>query len=222
MKLGIGLPLTTDREYSQFWDSFHYMRKPDHVYLRPQYRGPIDRVRNEIVKQAVTHRCSHLLFMDTDQVYRDQQMIYKMLEHDRDVVGTVVHRGYPPYDPLAFRFGEAGLVKVPEEEVYGGKLIEVDAMGCGCVLYNIKVFEKLPPPWFEDMSHIRNGQTDKGGPGEDINLCYKLRGMGVQIFVDTSIVIDHLALLAVNRGFSTLFKKLMELKQQEACKENEL
>jgi hypothetical protein len=156
--------------------------------------------------------------MDTDQVYRDPETIYKMLEHDCAVVGTVVHRGYPPYDPLVFRFGDKGLVKIPEEEVYSGKLIEVDAMGCGCVLYKMVVFEELPPPWFEDNSHIKSGDG-KSGPGEDINVCYKLRGMGVSIYVDTSILIDHLALLAVNRGFYTLFKKLQELKHREAHKE---
>ena len=216
MKLGIGLPLTTDREYSQFWDSFHYMRHPDHTYLRPQYRGPIDRVRNEIVKQAFMSKCSHLLFMDTDQIYRDPEMIYKMLAHDKAVVGTVVHRGYPPYDPLVFRFGNKGLVKVPEEEVYSGELIEVDVIGCGCVLYKTAVFEQLSPPWFEDLSHVKQSGTSKAGPGEDINICYKLKDMGVSIFVDTSIMIDHLALLAVNRGFYTLFKKLMKLKHEEA------
>jgi hypothetical protein len=108
-----------------------------------------------------------------------------------------------------------GLVKVPEEEVYSGDLIEVDAIGCGCVLYNMAVFEQLPPPWFEDKSNVRLGSS-KSGPGEDINICYKLRGMGVSIWVDTSIAIDHLALLAVNRGFYTLFKKLLALKHEEA------
>ena len=215
MKLGIGLPLTTDREYSQFWDSFHVMQHPDHVYLRPQYRGPIDRVRNEIIKQAFETKCSHLLLMDTDQVYRDPKTIYKLLEHDKAVVGTVVHRGYPPYDPLAFRFGDKGLVKVSEEEIYSGKLVEVDAMGCGCVLYNMAVFEQLPPPWFEDKSMTRSG-SGKSGPGEDIALCYKLRSAGISIYVDTSIQIDHLALLAINRGFYTLYKKLMALKHEAA------
>ena len=216
MKLGIGLPLTTDREYSQFWDSFHLMRTPDHVYLRPQFRGPIDKVRNEIVKQAFDSGCSHLLFMDTDQIYRDPNTIYKLIEHDKAVVGTVVHRGYPPYDPLVFRFGDEGLVKVPEEEIYGGELIEVDAMGCGCVLYNMAVFRQISVPWFEDLSHKKKTSNEKGGPGEDVNICYKLRGLGVSIYVDTSIGIDHLALLAVNRGFYTLYKKLLQLKHQEA------
>ena len=216
MKLAIALPLTTDREYSQFWDSFHIMRHPDHVYLRPQYRGPIDRVRNELIKQAFESKCSHILLMDTDQIYRDPETIYKLIAHaNKPVVGTVVHRGYPPYDPLVFRFGQEGLVKVPEEEIYSGKLIEVDAIGCGCVLYNLAVFEQLPPPWFEDKSHVKSG-SGKSGPGEDINICYKLRGMGVNIWVETSIAIDHLALLAVNRGFYTLFKKLMKLKTKEA------
>ena len=52
MKLGIGIPLTTDREWTQFWDSFNVMKKPDYTYLRPKYRGAIDVVRNELIKQA--------------------------------------------------------------------------------------------------------------------------------------------------------------------------
>ena len=215
MKLGIGIPLTTDREWTQFWDSFHLLRKPDHVYMRPQFRGPMDVVRNDLVRQAIESDCTHLLLMDTDQVYHDSDMIYKMLEHDRHFVGTVVHRGYPPYDPLVFRFGDEGLVKVPDEEVYGGELIEVDAIGGGCALYKTEIFSSLiSAPWFEDMSRMSAG-SGRGGPGEDINICYKVRAKRVKIFVDTSILIHHLTLLAIDRGFYMLFKKLQELKQRE-------
>ena len=145
MKLGIGIPLTTDREWSQFWDSFTIMNKPKYTYLRPQQRGPMDIVRNDLVTQALKAECTHLLLMDTDQVYHDRDMIFKMLEWDRLVLATVIHRGYPPFDPLVFRFGDEGLVKVPDREVYSGGLIEVDAVGCGCVLYKTEVFESTIP-----------------------------------------------------------------------------
>ncbi len=216
MKLAIGIPLTTDREWTQFWDSFNIMNKPDYTYLRPQHRGPIGAVRNELARQALEAGCTHLLLMDTDQVYHDQDMIFRLLKHNKLVVGTVIHRGYPPFDPLVFRFGEEGLVKVPDREVYSGRLIEADAVGGGCIMYKTEIFDSIiPSPWFEDLSHLSVG-SDKCGPGEDINICYKIRSAGAEIFVDTSILIHHLTLLAIDRGFYTLFKKLSQLKQKEA------
>jgi hypothetical protein len=216
MKLGIGIPLTTDREWTQFWNSFLIMQKPDYTFFRPQHRAPIDVVRNDLVAQALKADCTHLLLMDTDQVYHDQDMIFRMLEFDKPVLGTVVYRGYPPFDPLVFRFGEEGLVKVPDEEIFSGRLIEADAIGGGCILYKTEIFESIiPSPWFEDLSYLSVG-SDKHGPGEDINICYKIRSAGAKIFVDTSILIHHLTLLAIDRGFYTLFKKLQQLKQKEA------
>ena len=219
MKLGIAIPLTADKEYTQFWDSFTLLQKPDYIYIRPPFRGHIDDIRNAMVMQGLKQECTHLLMLDTDQIYYNRDMINILLNDiaERDVVGTVVHRGYKPFDPLVFRFGDKGLIKVPDDEVYSGDIIEVDAIGCGCVMYDTKVFKEINFPWFDDIARKAGVAGGNNPPGEDINFSYKLRNKGFKIHVNTSIKIDHIFLGVANRAWYLLHKKITE-----AIKENEL
>ena len=213
MKLGIAIPLTADKEYSQFWDSFTLLQKPDYTYLRPSFRGHIDDVRNSLVMQALKENCGALLMLDTDQIYYNQNTILKLLqvlESGKPVIGTVLHRKYPPFDPLVFRFGEQGLVKVPDWEVYSGGTIEADAVGCGCMLYDMQVFKEIAWPWFEDIA--RQEPDAENAPGEDINFCYKLKSAGFPIWVDTSIEIGHIFLAVANKVWYQIYKKIEEAK----------
>lgn len=209
-KLAIALPLTTDREYNQFWDSFIVMEKPtEFTYLRPQFPGYIDDVRNGLVRQAFLGHCSHILFMDTDQTY-PVDAIAKMLslaDAGHPIVGTVVYRRYPDYDPLCFRFGDGGLLKVPDKEIFSDEVIEVDATGAGCILFDMEVFKNVPEPWFFDI----NKRLGKKGPGEDIGFCMKCRQAGYPIVVDTSIKIGHLTLFEIEGKFYRLYSKLKQL-----------
>lgn len=203
-KLGIGLPHTDKTVASYFFDSWVAMDKPDFIYMRPPYTGyiGIDKARNALVLDAFTSGCSHLLMMDTDQIY-PPDTIPKLLSHGVDVIGGVVHRRYIPFDPIVYRGGIGEYVHVPDNEAYSGKLIEVDATGCGCILYNMEVFTKIQPPWFE----IYQLETGKD-VGEDIGFCAKLREAGFRIFVDTSIEIEHMSVMGVTRHMYEWYKKV--------------
>lgn len=220
MKLGIGIPLTADREYTQFWDSFTLQRKPDYVYIRPPFRGHIDDVRNAIAMQAMKEGCSHLLTLDTDQIYYQTNTIMQLAEavEGRDVLGTVIHRSQAPFDPLVFRFGKEGLLKVSDEEAYSGKIVEDVLIGCGCVMYDCRVFERIEYPWFEDIA--RTTPEASNAPGEDINFCYKLVKAGFRIDCDTSIRIGHIFLGVANRAWYEIYKKIKEA-QLNSIKEKE-
>ena len=215
MKLAIAIPLTADKEYSQFWDSFTMLKKPDYTYIRPPFRGHIDDIRNAMVMAALKQKCSHILMMDTDQVYYNPTMILKMQNAilGRDVVATVVYRSYKPFDPLVFRFGKQGLVKVSDEEIFSGRIIDADAVGCGCVMYDMEVFKKIDSPWFEDVARVSPNADNP--PGEDINLCYKLKAAGFKIHVDTSIKIDHIFLGVANRAWYLVYKKITEAHKEK-------
>jgi hypothetical protein len=200
LKLGIGVPLSFPMVPSSFFDSFITMEKPDYVYLRTS-AGPLDEMRNSIVRQAIAGGCSHLIMMDTDQVY-DSKTIPRLLSHRLPVVGCLVYRRYPPFDPIMLK-GEIGKYeRIAEWEP--GALVEVDATGTGCLLFNMDVFRKMPPPWFAF-------RTADGAPvGEDIGFCSDLRQAGYTIFVDTSIPAGHLTQLIVNDGTWKLYRKMKE------------
>jgi len=215
IRLGIAEPLTDDTVYSHF--HFSSVRTitnfMSHLYgdgknvaidfLAPSYPGQIDAVRNGLVHQAQMFGCTHLLFMDTDQIYSDPEMIQKLLAHEEPVVGVKVHRRYPPFDALLLRGKPGTLYSVPDEEIEKGGLVEVGATGCGCIMYDMEVFQKIERPWFE----LTVG--DFGQPiGEDVGFCEKLKDAGYKIYVDCSIDIKHLSLLAVDWGTHKLYKKL--------------
>ena len=146
--------------------------------------------------------CSHLLMLDTDQVY-PSDTISKLSSHDADIVGAAVHRRYPPFDTILLR-GEPGkYIHVSDEDCYSGSPIEVDATGTGCLLIDTAVFIEMERPWFEF------GQTETGKTiGEDLLFCHKSRKLGKRIIVDTSIEVDHLTTFRVDGATRTLWKKL--------------
>lgn len=210
-KLGIGFPVIDTQVYLQFFLSYIRMEKPDYTIFVPtfphgEFPQNIAAARNSIVAQALHAGCTHLMMMDTDQIY-PPDCLTKLLSHQKDIVGVRVHRRWPPFDVVMMR-GEVGRYRhVPDDECFSGELVEVDATGTGCLLINTRVFLDVPQPWFEFE------KTDDGRPvGEDIAFCAKARRAGYRIFVDTSIEVGHLALLEVGRTTYELFKSLNGIK----------
>jgi len=218
-RLALAFPLTDIWTYSQFTFSIlnvvmnHMIclfndNKPLHLsILMPNFPGQIDAVRNDLVLQALQDGCTHILMMDTDQIYPDVKMIEKLLAHKLPVVGAKVHRRYPPFDPILLRGKLGELEPVSDEDILKGGLVKVDATGCGCVLYDMSVFDDIEYPWFE----LTKGEN--GAPiGEDIGFCMKLKERGIDIYVDCSIDVRHLALMAVGWDTHRLHKKLTRQK----------
>lgn len=203
-KLGVGIPLADREVNAQFFLSFVSMMPDAYTLFVPRFPAgkfadSIASVRNDLVEQALEAGCSHLLMCDTDQVY-PADTVAKLLSHKKDIVGVAVHRRWPPFDLVMLR-GELGkYTHVPEDECYSGNLVSVDATGTGCLLIDTRVFIDMPRPWFEF------GQANGRPVGEDILFCSKARDSGFDIHVDTSIQVDHLTTLRVNRGMREVYK----------------
>ena len=204
-KLGIAFPLTDVKVYSSFFVSWTLMEKPHFTLLMPHAPGTLEIIRNNLVVQALREYCTHLLMMDTDQTY-PVDVIPKLLSHEKDVVAVNVHRRYPPFDSILYR-GELGdYHHVPDDECFSGELIEIDATGCGCILYNTDVFLDIPHPWFE-VYRMGDGRV----VGEDIDFCSKMKEAGYEIFADTSIKVGHISTMEITRSFYELYKKVKGL-----------
>jgi hypothetical protein len=205
-KLGIGVPLSFQMVPSAFFDSFIAMDKPPYVYFRTS-NGPVDDMRNSIVRDALAEGCSHLIMMDTDQVYHPDT-IPRLLAHKLPVVGCLVYRRYPPFDPLMLRgkINEYETISEWEPE----SLVEVDATGTGCLMFDMSIFRDVPAPWFKFKKNV-------GGKviGEDIGFCSDLRDSGYRIFVDTSIPAGHLSQMQVTDGTWKLYRRLSEIRNAE-------
>ena len=221
-KLAIAVPLTDEMVYREFFFSFvkvliDYMiflveagKSINVDVLMPDFPCQVDAARNNLVQQALLLGCTHILMMDTDQIYATENMIEKMLAHNKPVLGARVHRRYPPFDALLLR-GEVGkLYQVPDDEIKNkdgtfNNEVPVTYTGAGCILYDMKIFsDMIPDKWFQ----FKVG--DLGQPiGEDIFFCEKLKDKGIPIVVDASIDIKHLTLLAADWGTYKIFQKIM-------------
>lgn len=217
MKLAIGLPAVSDMVHTTFLDSWTLMVKPEFIYCRPSFpAGPtsdICAIRNNLVQQALEDDVTRLLQLDTDQAY-PSDLISKLLGHKLPIVAAKVHRRYPPFDPILCRGTVDNFTMVLEEEWKKEKLVKVDATGGGCILIDTNVFLDIEYPWYE-YGKNKDGKI----VGEDINFCLKAAKAGYEIFVDTSIQIDHMGMLAVNQGVYDVFK-ILNSAEQKRVKEN--
>jgi hypothetical protein len=214
-RLGIGVPLTDDTVDTLFFYSFVRLDKPPFDWIIPRSRyhvGDLARCRNDLAKRALREGCTHLLMMDTDQVYHDQDMVHHMLGRKKDIVGAKVHRRWPPFEPILQRNG----AHVPDEEIFAGGLVPVDATGSGCVLIRTKVFAHLDYPWYK----VERDEHEQVTCGEDIYFCRKARKAGYDIYVDCDVNIGHLTQMEINSDFYRMMKNLALFNSTMKEKEN--
>jgi len=187
-KLAIGIPSTERTFLAEFSDSFFSLARPMRTaYIRPKGSGPLDHIRNELVQVAQRLECTHLWMADTDQVY-PQDTLIRLMAHDLPVVASKVHRRYEPYDPILLRGTHKAYKSVSDEEWKKGGLIEVDATGCGSILYKMEIFTQIEYPWYKFV-------FDPSNPiGEDVYFCQKLREAGIKIFVDCDAKVGHMGM----------------------------
>ena len=212
--LSIGIPLSFPWVPASFFHSFIHMDRPTFTYLHAD-NGGASALRNNLVEKAFDIGATHLLMCDVDQVYHPQT-VTSLLSRNLPVVGALVHRRYPPFDSLMLK-----LVEIDEftngyesiDEWTPGELVEVDAMGGGCTMFEMEVFKKLPYPWYRD-----NKPVPAGSPpiGEDIALCQDLKDLGYRLYVDTAVPAGHLATMIVSTATHKLYRAC---KSAQAAKE---
>lgn len=202
-QLGVGFPLTDTFVPAYFTYSIMLQDWPSYNLYWPElryYPADLAKCRNDICSNALRDGCTHILMLDTDQVYQDKNLAKRLLAHKKDIVGGKVYRRWPPFDPIANRNGK----RVPDDEIEAGGLIPVDTTGTGCLLIRTSVLVDLDYPWFEF-------ERDSSGnviTGEDISFCRKAKAAGFEIYVDADVSIDHMTTQFVNQGMYAIWKKI--------------
>lgn len=163
-------------------------------------RGSIlPNLRNEIVVDALDRKCTHLLWIDSDQTFPDDT-VHRLAAHHCLVVGAnVATKAAPPYcAPTARKRSEkherAGDIAYTMENSKG--LEEVWRLGTGVMLMDMRIFGRIPQPWFEYRWEKENGAL----VGEDWVFCEKLEKLGTSIWVDHDLskLVGHLGPLNFN------------------------
>lgn len=158
---------------------------------------PFDHARNTGCLKLLELGWEWLYFLD-DDVIPPNDVLIKLMSHNKPIVSGVYYRRYAPLAPVMLLESENGsgpqwITQYPENS-----LIKVDYVGSGCLLIHRSVLESLPPlsnrcHWFEwrcdrtDLTHLEK-------TSEDFTFCKHARNHGFEIFVDTSIQCIHAGL----------------------------
>jgi len=205
--LAIGIPCSFPSVPIGFFNSFVLMEKPSFQFIVAD-NGPIDTLRNDIVENALKLGISKLIMLDVDMVYHPKT-ITSLLGRNLPIVGALSFRRYPPFDSIMLKLTDTGYQSINDWE--DGEIVEVDATGAACIMYDMSIFKKMPGPWFKFRKHPETGLSI----GEDVGFCQELQAAGYKIFVDTSVPSSHLTTIAIDRKMNKLWEQ-MKLRQAAA------
>lgn len=140
----------------------------------------LSRSRMKIVQAALQQDCSHLLFVDTDQVF-PRDTAHRLLQWGKPIVACNIATKQFPANPTA-RVRAADqpdgypLFSNPGES----GLAEVWRIGAGVMLVDMQVFRKIGLGVFE----IRWVPEIQDYRGEDWSFCEAAQAAGYKIFID--------------------------------------
>ena len=201
LRIGVGIPCfqtiqpDVAFDYMRMWYSFG-KRYPDYdFFLIQKTKSEQFRARNSIVQTGLQFGLDYLFFLDDDHIFDWQgrpdgeayNFLHTLIDHQKDIVGCLYYHRTGEYRPVLMKkYGEKGYTFMSDADITGG-LQEVDVQGGGCMLINMKIFDRLKPPYFEPEM-----MTDGNSYGTDIQLCRKAQEAGFSVWCDTSIVVGHL------------------------------
>jgi GT2 family glycosyltransferase len=177
---------------------FYLGRRTEHEYfLAVKGKSEQFRARNAIVKAALEKGCDYLLMLDDDHIidtdrgmgpssrYGFIDKLIKHLEDDpkRGIVGALYYQRGGDTWPV-FMYEQDGAPFFAHNSEVSGRMQKVAVTGGGCMMINMKVFDKIDEPWFAPEHEY----------GTDIQICKQVRAKGFEVWCDTSIVIGHLKL----------------------------
>lgn len=185
--------------HCQEWYRMGRLTKDEFIFYTP-HRTSIDKARNVAVQMALETESDYVYFIDDDMVLTPGT--YQMLKDaDKDIImAESVIRGYP-YQPMHFidpddKYFESdkktskNLILWPEDEyrekVDENGLLRVDAIGCAAVLYKVKLFKEIEPPYFATLPAMT----------EDVYCCLKMQDVygrkNLSIYVHTYCPAGHI------------------------------
>jgi len=191
MKIGICVPLYNVVPASFFVNfinrisEFYQQNKYDvQIYL--QNSTIVDKARNELVRMAKKDNCDYIFFIDSDTII-PSGALDTLLAMDKDIASGLYFGKGKPYLPVA-RIKEGDKHGFLEDFEFN-EIMEVQGVGMGCCLINMKVFEGMEFPYFKLEWREKDGI--KYQIAEDLYFCDEAVKLGYKVFLNTGIVCDH-------------------------------
>lgn len=152
------------------------------------YGYNVDQVRNLIADWTIKG-FDYLFAVDSDMSFPASTLM-KLLSHDVDVVsGMYIQRKPGQHILEVYEMNDVGGVKnIDYDKLQGRGLVEIAGCGFGCVLIKAEVMRGIGYPQFQYHSAIDHANTIS----EDVDFCRKAQGKGFKIWVDVSVVCNHI------------------------------
>lgn len=175
------------------------------IYM--SYDSLVQRARNDLVRLALEEKFDDLIFIDSDQEW-NPEWIFKLLQHDVDVVGgTVVKKSDKPmFNVKALKSG----LKIDKNG-----LMEVEAIGTGFLRISNKALEAV---WNQSPEYINEGKkcrmvfdvqlVDGELVSEDNVFCRKWRSLGNKVWIDPTMTCNHIGAKKYSGNFMQFVNQL--------------
>lgn len=185
IKLAIGIPSNGTIRSKTVFSLMAMMKDFPYDYIFVFQQGCILHQNREIiVSEAIKHKCSHLLFIDSDMVF-ESNAVMTLLGRDKDIVGVNSHlRKFPITSTIQMPEAEKATLK----EDHPDGFFKVDAVTTAFLLIKLDVFKKLEHPWFF-WEVNKDGETVLG---EDYWFCREAKKAGCEIWCDLSVAMKHI------------------------------
>jgi len=194
-KFVIGIPTIGKIDYVSFscypwmlqraWKEFGF----DQVIPMISPRNLPHIARNEIVKKAILYGAEYLMFLDDDMVYPEDVLI-RLYNHQKDYVSALAYQRLEPFNPCIYKDKDSDGKLIPHLALKEG-LVEVDATGLSCALIKMSAIKKVIKNVVAKRKEIP-GLFRFTRFGEDLNFGMDLRKVGIKLYADTDLTIDHL------------------------------
>lgn len=159
-------------------------------------RAPIHMARQLACDYALDNGFDVLVQFDDDATFPND-VIRRLLSHNKEVVCALAYQRKVPYGVCAFEVGEDGLLGRPLEGIEHTGLRRVDVSGFHCSALRTSVIKKLRDA---GIRQYFGGFENK--VGEDFAFCLNLKKIGQPMYVDTELIAGHLgASIEVNEEF---------------------
>jgi len=155
-----------------------------HIFFKIKY--PLDISRNELVELALSVKPDLIWWIDADTILEENtwNLLYQAIETCNMVSATYVNRA--THRIVARDVDDRGTLKYLGKKPYN-KVVEVGAVGMGCVLMRRRVLEIVGYPWFS---------YGKDGASEDVIFCERVRKAGLKIHLHTGAHVGHAGAVA--------------------------
>jgi hypothetical protein len=183
--------------------------------------------RNNLIRMAQEMQVDWLLQIDSDMSF--QSVLLRMLMRTADktirpiIAGLYTNignvQGGGEFEALNCIYrevedGQYTVIKPPEDM----QPFQVDAVGAGCLLTHVSVFDKLEYPWFY-VGVYTNKDGKKQITNEDIGFCRNVRQLGYPVYVDPVADLVHWKTLPlVSSQFQTIYEKALKTKEEMDAK----